>query len=84
MSSLQNECVNLFYSQVNRDKLFLFEQNKGTLVYSQAKGQSPPGKQFRMVIKIKVSKETISNMESESTSSLQHSHTSIIYRMKCT
>ena len=37
--SLQKGCVNLFYLQVGRDKLSLQELNKGTLVYSQAKGQ---------------------------------------------
>ena len=39
MSSLWEGCVSLFYSQVGRDKLSLHELNKGTLVYSQAKGQ---------------------------------------------
>ena len=32
MSSLQKECVNLFYSQVGRDKLSLHQLNKGTLI----------------------------------------------------
>ena len=39
MSSLQKGCDSLFYSQVGRGKLSLHELNKGTLVYSQAKGQ---------------------------------------------
>ena len=55
MPRLQKGCVNLFYSQVKRDKLSLFEQNKETLVFSQAKGQDPPGKQLRMIIIIKAS-----------------------------
>ena len=38
MTSLWNECVNLFYSQVGRDKLSLYQLNKGTLVYSRAEG----------------------------------------------
>ena len=32
MSGLQKGCANLFYSQVDRDKLSLQELNKGTLV----------------------------------------------------
>ena len=36
MSSLQKGCVNLFYSQVGRDKLSLHELNRGILLYSQA------------------------------------------------
>ena len=39
MASLRKVCVNLVYSQMGRDKLSLQELNKGTLVYSQAKGQ---------------------------------------------
>ena len=34
MSSFQKVCVNLFYSQVGRDKLSHHERNKGTSVYS--------------------------------------------------
>ena len=41
MASLQKQCVNLFYSQVGRDKLSLFELNKGTLVYNQAERHGP-------------------------------------------
>ena len=37
MASLQKGCVNLFYSQVGRDKLSLQELNKG--IYSQAREQ---------------------------------------------
>ena len=55
MSSLQKECVNLFYSQVGRDKLSLYQLNKGTLVYSRAEGQGPPGKPLSMIIIIKAS-----------------------------
>ena len=54
MVSLWKGCVNLFYSQVGRDKLFS-ELNKGTLVYSQAEGQGPPGKPLSMIIIIKAS-----------------------------
>ena len=39
MSSLRKGCVNLFYSQVDRDKLSHLELNKGILVYSQAGGR---------------------------------------------
>ena len=55
MSNLQKRCVNLFYSQVSRDKPSLQELNKGTLVYSQAEGQGPPGKPLSMIIIIKAS-----------------------------
>ena len=55
MASLWKGCVNLFYSQVGRDKLSLQELNKGTLVYSQAEGQGPPGKPLSMIIIIKAS-----------------------------
>ena len=54
-SSLQKGCVSLLYSQVGRDKLSLRELNKGTLVYSQAEGQGPPGKPLSMIIVIKAS-----------------------------
>ena len=40
MASLRKVCVNLVYSQMGRDKLSLQELNKGTLVYSQAEGQT--------------------------------------------
>ena len=43
MASCWKGCVNLFCSQVNRDKLSLHELNQGTLVYSQIEGQGPPG-----------------------------------------
>ena len=55
MASLCKGCVNLFYSQVGRDKLSLHELNKGTFVYSQAEGQGPPGKPLSMIIVIKAS-----------------------------
>ena len=44
MSSLQKECVNLFYSQVGRDKQSLLELNKDTLIYIKAEGQVPLNK----------------------------------------
>ena len=53
--SLRKGCVNLFYSQVGRDKLSLYQLNKGTLVYSRAEGQGPPGKPLSMIIIIKAS-----------------------------
>ena len=56
MASLQKGCVNLFYSQVGRDKLSLQELNKGTLVYSQAEGQFFPGKPVSMIIIVKATK----------------------------
>ena len=67
--------VHLFYSQVGRDKLSLFELNKGTLVYNQAERHGP----LRQAIKYdynnksneKQVKETVSNMESELASFLQ-------------
>ena len=40
MASLRKVSVNLVYSQMGRDKLSLQELNKGTLVYSQAEGQT--------------------------------------------
>ena len=55
MSSLQKGCANLLYSQVGRDKLPLLEPNKGTLVYSQAEKQGPPGKLLSMIKIIKAS-----------------------------
>ena len=41
MASLWKGCVILFYSQLSRDKLFLYELNKGTLVYSETERQGP-------------------------------------------
>ena len=55
MPSLRKGCINLFYSQVGRDKISLRELNKSTLVYSQAEGQGPPGKPLSMIAIIKVS-----------------------------
>ena len=55
MSSLQMGCVSLFYSQVGRDKLSVHKMKKGTLVYSQAEGQGPPGKPLSINIIIKAS-----------------------------
>ena len=48
MVSLCKGFVNCFYLQVGRDKLSLPEMKKGTLVYSQAEGQGPPGKSLSM------------------------------------
>ena len=42
MANLWKECAHLLYSQ-GRDRLALYELNKGTLVYSQAERQGPPG-----------------------------------------
>ena len=39
MASLWKECVNIFYSQVGKDKLSSYELNKGTSVYRQAQGR---------------------------------------------
>ena len=41
MASLWKGCVTLFYSQLSRDKLSLYELNKGTLVCSETEGQGP-------------------------------------------
>ena len=71
LASLWKGCVNLFYSQMGRNKLSLQELNKGTLVYCQAEGQGPPGKPLSMIIIIKAI-QTVSNMESELASSLRH------------
>ena len=54
MSMLQKGCINLFYSQ-GGDKQSLQELNKGTLVYSQAEGQGPPGKPLSLIIIMKAS-----------------------------
>ena len=35
MANLWKGCAHLLYSQVDRDRLALYELNKGTLVYSQ-------------------------------------------------
>ena len=40
MANLWMGCAHLLYSQ-GRDRLALYELNKGTLVYSQALGQGP-------------------------------------------
>ena len=48
-------CVNLFYSQVGRDKPSLHELNRGTLVHSQEEGWGPSGKPLSMIIIIKTS-----------------------------
>ena len=69
MASLLKGCVNLFCSQVGRDKLSLFELNKGTLVYNQAERHGP----LRQAIKYdynnksnkKQVKETVSHVESK-------------------
>ena len=76
ITSLWKGGVNLFYSQVGRDKLFS-ELNKGTLVYSQAEGQDPPSKPLSIIIIIKAMKsksKKVCNMESELASFLQQHH----------
>ena len=35
MANLWKGCAHLLYSQVDRDRLALYELNKGTLAYSQ-------------------------------------------------
>ena len=55
MSSLQKGCVNLFYSQVGRDKQSLLELNKDTLIYIKAEGQVPLNKPLSTIIIIKAS-----------------------------
>ena len=55
MSSLQKGCVNLFYSQVGRDKQSLLELNKDTLIYIKAEGQVPLNKPLSKIIIIKAS-----------------------------
>ena len=59
MTSLWKGCVNLFHSQVGRDKPSLLELNKGTSVYSQADGQDPPGNALSMIIIIKAAKSKL-------------------------
>lgn len=61
-------CVNLFYSQVGRDKLSLHEQNEGILVYSQVEGQGP-GKPLSMITITKASQRTVSRWSQEFASS---------------
>ena len=53
MANLWQGCVNLFYSQVGREKLSLLELNKGTLVYSQTESSCKP---LSMIIIIKATK----------------------------
>ena len=64
VASLWKGCVNLFFSQVGRDKLSLHKLNKGNVVYSPAEGQGPPGKPLSMII--------IKAMKSESKEQFQH------------
>ena len=74
MASLQKGGVNLFCSQVGRDKLS--EQRRFSLQSSRGAGSS--GKPLSMIIVIKATKkkvnETVSNMESELAFSLQPDH----------
>ena len=74
MSSVQKGCVNLFCSQVGRDRLSLFELNKGSLVYNQAERHGPLRQtnkyDYNNKSNKKQVKETVSNMESELASSL--------------
>ena len=72
MASLWKGCVNLFYSQMGRDKLSLCKLSKGTLLYRQAEGQGPSGKPLNMIIIIKANQRNSFPHESELASSLQH------------
>ena len=54
--AFRRSALNLFYSQVGRDKPSLLELNKGTSVYSQAEKQGPPGKPLSKIIIIKAVK----------------------------
>ena len=68
LTSLWKDYVNLFYSQVGRVRLSLFELSKGTLVYSQAEWQVLWGKPFCMIIITKAMKSNskkVFNMESD-------------------
>ena len=56
MKTLLKGYINLFYLQVGRNKFSLPELNKGTLVYSQGRGQGPPGKPLSTIIVSKVMK----------------------------
>ena len=49
MASLWKGYINLFYSQVGREKLSLHQLKKGSLVYSQAVGQGSPGESLSMI-----------------------------------
>ena len=75
MPSLWKGCINLFYSQVGRDKLSLYQLKKDTLVYSQTEEQSPLRQalkyNYNNKIKEKQGKERFSNMEMELAPSLQ-------------
>ena len=55
MPCLRKGCVHLSHSQVDRD-LSVLQLNKGTLVYSQVEGQSPPGKPVSMIMITKAMK----------------------------
>ena len=75
MARLHKRCVNLFFSQVSRDKLSLHQLNEGTLVYSQAgagSSRQATKDDYNNKSSEKQVKETVSNMESELASSLQH------------
>ena len=74
MARLHKRCVNLFFSQVSRDKLSLHQLNKGTLVYSQAgagSSRQATKDDYNNKSSEKQVKETVSNMESELAFSLQ-------------
>ena len=62
MACLWKGCVNLFYSQVGRDKLSLSWTKAKALVYSQAEGQDPPGKALSMIIIIKAAKSKLKKL----------------------
>ena len=75
-------CVNLFYSQVGRDKLSLYELKKDTLIYSQTEEQGPQRQalkyNYNNKIKEKQGKERFSNMEMELAPSLQQYQQNIL------
>ena len=55
MSSLRKGCVNLFYSQVGRDKQSVLELNKGKLIYMKAERQVSLNKPLSLIIIIEAS-----------------------------
>ena len=72
MANLWQGCVNLFYSQVGRDKLSLPELKKGTLVYSQTESSWQAIEyDYNNKSNKKQVKETVSNKRSELAFSLQ-------------
>ena len=56
MASLCKGCVNLFYSQVGRDKLSLHELNKGTLQSGRRSGSSRQATEYDLITRATKSK----------------------------